>query len=108
MLHIGQICLLVYSLLLLFGGVLGFVKGKSTISLFSGLGSAVAAFIGFWLSQTNPAVGFGIGIGVGLSLTVVFLSRFRKTGKFMPSGLLSVVSILAALISGIALVQPGN
>lgn len=108
MLQVGQICLLLYSVLLLVGGVAGFLKGKSKVSLISGIGSGILALVGYWLSTTHPPLGLGIGIGVGLSLTVVFLIRFRKTGQFMPAGLLCGLSLIAAVISGLALLQPGT
>lgn len=108
MLKVGQIGLLVYSLLLGIGGVMGYVKGKSQVSLITGIASGLLAFLGYWLSLSRPALGLGLGIGLSLVLTVVFLIRLRKTGKIMPAGLLCGLSVAMAVISGLALLQPGN
>lgn len=108
MLQTGQIALLIYGLLLGIGGVVGYAKGKSQISLIMGIGSGILALVGYWLSLTQPTVGFSLGIGLGIVLTIVFLIRFQKTGKVMPAGLLGGLSLVAALISGLALLQPGN
>ena len=89
-----------YGLLSLGGGILGYVKSKSKVSLISGgisglllLILAVAIYSGYsWASLVAAVV-------VAL-LTVVFIIRWFKTKKFMPPipmicfGILSLVVIL--------------
>ena len=97
--HFNIQVLWVYIVLLLVGGLIGFFKGKSKVSLIT---SAVFAAIlilttlhgvfqpGFALLLANIAL---------VVLLLVFAVRLGKTKKFMPSGLILVatVAVLALL-----------
>ena len=95
---LGQIVLLVYALLMLVGGFMGYKAAGSSASLFAGAGSAVVLAVAWAISRTAPAAGFGLGALTSLALAVVFCIRLAKTGKMMPSGMLLVVSILSFLV----------
>ena len=83
----------VYIVLLLLGGLFGFYKGKSKTSLIT---SAVSAAL-LVLAQTgifDQKVAH-ILVNVLLAvLLVVFAIRLAKTKKFMPGGLMLVLTIL--------------
>jgi len=90
------IILWVYIVLLLAGGLMGFIKAKSRISLVT---SAIFAVL-LALCATGIIKPFYVAeILVGL-LLVVFGMRFAKGRKFMPSGLMLGLSavVLAALL----------
>jgi uncharacterized membrane protein (UPF0136 family) len=84
----------IYVLLLLVGGLIGFYKAKSKVSLIT---SAVAAAL---LVLTRAGI-FEPGFGRGLAnvimalLLVVFAIRLAKTKKFMPGGMMLALTILA-------------
>jgi uncharacterized membrane protein (UPF0136 family) len=90
------IILWVYIVLLLAGGLMGFIKAQSKISLIT---SSIFALL-LALCATSVIRPFYIAdILVGL-LLVVFGMRFAKGRKFMPSGLMLGLSaaVLAALL----------
>jgi len=98
MTKLSLIALWVYFTLLLVGGLIGYIKAGSKVSLVtSGLFAVLIALCAtgiikpFWIAD----------IFVGL-LAVVFCIRYLKTSKFMPSGLLllfTVVMLAVLLVS---------
>lgn len=85
----------IFITLLVAGGLMGFLKAKSKASLIASIGSAIPlAFVALGRLPGSVAV------GVLIVLQAVFFMRLRKTGKFMPSGMLLGLSVLmeAAMI----------
>lgn len=83
----------IFIALLVAGGLVGFLKARSKASLIASLGSAVPL--------TLVALGHlpgVVAIGVLALLQAVFFVRLRKTGKFMPSGLLLGLSVVMEAI----------
>ena len=84
-----------YIVLLLVGGLIGFFKAKSKVSLITS-----AVFAALLVLTTLPNV-FQRPFASNLAnvmmalLLVVFAIRLAKTRKFMPSGLMLVVTITA-------------
>src|SRR5262249_14288123 len=92
---LGQVTLAVYAALLAVGGVLGFVRARSHASLVSGLLSAVAAVVAAVLSRLGYRFGLPLGVLLAAGLAVLFGYRYAiRNKKFMPSGLLAVVSLV--------------
>jgi uncharacterized membrane protein (UPF0136 family) len=84
----------IYVLLLLTGGLIGFYRGKSKASLIT---SAVAAAT-LVLTRAGifePAFARTLANVVMALLLVVFAIRLAKTRKFMPGGMMLVLTILA-------------
>lgn len=94
-----EVVLWIYLVVLLAGGVFGFVKAKSRISLISALvfGALIAAAALGYLGSVYA------GDIVLTVLVVVFAQRFGKTRKFMPAGIMVVLTIAALLIRGMML-----
>jgi uncharacterized membrane protein (UPF0136 family) len=91
---VGQITLAIYAALLLAGGAIGYVKAGSRASLIAGSMSAAIAVVALAISMW--AVRWGIALGMLLAIALFGLFGYRyavKTKKFMPSGLLAVVSL---------------
>lgn len=87
-----------YGVLALVGGILGYTKAGSTVSLFSGIGSGILLILGGVLIQTAGRSGLILATGVTGILLVVFGGRLLKTRKFMPAGLMVITGIAAFAI----------
>jgi len=90
----------VYIVLLLVGGLIGFLKAGSKVSLIS---SSVFAAV-LVLTQTGlfkPSVSLILENVLLAALLVVFAIRLAKTKKFMPSGLMLVLTILTLALRNI-------
>jgi uncharacterized membrane protein (UPF0136 family) len=95
---LGAAIILVYAGLLVVGGVIGWRVSGSRISLTAGLASAALLVLAYRLSLSNAFGGYLLATAVALGLAVMFSRRLRKTNKFMPSGLMLVLSSVAALL----------
>ena len=95
--------ILAYAVFVAIGGGIGFLKSKSKVSLFSGLGSAALLLVAYFVSRANPTGGLAIALGSAIALCAVFLMRLKKTGKFMPAGLMGIVSAVAAVVFALGL-----
>jgi uncharacterized membrane protein (UPF0136 family) len=91
----------VYIVLLLIGGLIGFFKANSKVSLITS-----AIFAALLVLTAVPGV-FQPGFGRGLAnvimavLLVVFAVRLAKTRKLMPSGLMLFVTIAALALQNL-------
>lgn len=101
---IVEISLLVYAILVSAGGVFGFLKAKSKASLIAGLISGALVITAYSISKRNPSTGFMVGAAVTGLLLIVFGMRLAKTKKFMPSGMLLVLTALEEALLIAALV----
>lgn len=103
---LGQVALLVYAVLLGAGGLIGFLKAGSRPSLIAGGVSGAIALVSLALTYLG-GLGFWLGLILAVAMTITFSLRFRKTGKFMPSGLLAGVSVLMIALMGFAISRLG-
>ena len=82
----------IYIGLLLIGGVIGYLKAKSRVSLITSLlfaGLLVLCALNLFV----PGVEYAL-LGI---LVIVFVIRFAKTKKFMPSGMLGSLTLLTLI-----------
>ena len=91
---LAMIALWIYVTLLLAGGLVGFIKAGSKISLLtSALFAALLALCAtgvihpFWIADIILAV-----------VAVIFCVRYLKTSKFMPSGLILLFSVVVLAV----------
>jgi uncharacterized membrane protein (UPF0136 family) len=90
------LCVLwIYIILLLVGGLIGFLKAGSKVSLITSAVSAAALIVTAIPGLFTPGVGRAVADIIMTTLLVVFAIRLGKTKKFMPSGLMLVITVLA-------------
>jgi uncharacterized membrane protein (UPF0136 family) len=88
----------IYIVLLLAGGLIGFFKGKSKVSLImSAVFAAMLALCAAGIIFQPYVADILLAI-----LVVVFAMRLTKTKKFMPSGMMIVVTIVALALRHIS------
>jgi uncharacterized membrane protein (UPF0136 family) len=87
------IILWVYIAMLVAGGLMGFIKAGSKASLI--------ASVAFAIPLTLAAVGIVPAMVADICLIlllIVFGKKYAKGKKFMPSGLMSILSIVALVL----------
>lgn len=90
-----------YAAIVALGGVFGYVKARSIPSLVSGLVSGLVLAIAGYVSLQSPSIGFAIATVVALGLSIVFVLRWRRTGKVMPAAALAGLSGLLTIVFAI-------
>jgi len=95
----AKVFLWVYAILMLGGGYMGYKKSGSKMSLIMGSVSCLVISIGLQINKTNATAGFTLITLMIVLLTGTFTTRLIKTKKFMPSGMLLALSVLALIVS---------
>ena len=95
----------VYIVLLLVGGLIGFFKAKSKVSLITSAVFAAVLVLTTIRGIFEPAVARNLANVLMAVLLVVFAVRLAKTKKFMPSGLMLVLTILALALQNLNFIE---
>ena len=93
----------IYAILLIIGGIMGFVKAHSTISLLTGITSGVLIFI--FLKQGEKGgkkvkASYDYITALSLTLGLFFGYRFAIHNVFMPGGLMLMLSAITFAVVG--------
>ena len=91
----------VYIFLLLIGGLIGFFKANSKVSLITSAVFAAVLVLAVLPGVFQPAFARILANVILALLLVVFAIRLAKTKKFMPSGLMLVVTMAALALLNI-------
>lgn len=99
--HFAPWVTLVYTVLVLVGGIMGYLKAHSRISLITGM------VFGLLLLISSTALFKGMKIGAygallfSLILLCFFSWRFIQTVKFFPSGMMALISLSVLVLLAI-------
>lgn len=96
----------IYGVIMILGGIMGFVKVGSKASLISGVGMGLALLVSGYGVWSGPAVrsadSLAVALVIAALLLVIFAIRYAKTRRFVPGGMLAVLSLVAVVIFGLA------
>ena len=85
----------IYIVLLVVGGLIGFLKAKSKVSLYMSVGFAAVLAICAIQGFLDAKLARIISDVLMVMLLVVFGIRLAKTKKFMPAGMMLIMTIAA-------------
>jgi uncharacterized membrane protein (UPF0136 family) len=92
----GIVCL--YGLLLLIGGMIGYLKAGSMASLIMGGAFALLTIASALAIGKNYKLGYYSALILSVILTLFFTFRFVKSENFMPSGLMAALSLIVIMV----------
>ena len=101
----AKIYFIIFGLLTIVGGVIGYVKAGSTASIVAGGISGAALLIAAFLLSSNPALGLIIAGVVSIALAGRFIPAFMQTGKVMPAGMMAVLSVIGVIVAIVAWIK---
>ncbi|MGB3672705.1 MAG: TMEM14 family protein [Phormidesmis sp.] len=91
---LAPIVTLIYGILAIVGGAIGYKQAGSQVSLISGAISGLLLLIGAYLLFGGSSAGALLAGIVSLVLVIVFSIRLAKTRKFMPAGLMIILGVV--------------
>ena len=101
----AKIYFIIFGLLTMVGGVIGYVKAGSTASIVAGGISGIALIVAAFLLPGNTALGLIIAAVVSIALAGRFIPAFMKTGALMPAGLMAGLSLIGIIIAIVAWIK---
>jgi uncharacterized membrane protein (UPF0136 family) len=101
----AKIYFIIFGLLTIIGGVIGYVKAGSTASIVAGGISGIALLAAAFLLPNNAALGLVIAGVVSIALAAKFIPAFMSTGKVMPAGMMSILSVIGVIVAIVAWIK---
>jgi uncharacterized membrane protein (UPF0136 family) len=95
----AKIYFLVYGALTIVGGLVGYLKAGSTISLISGGIAGALLIVAAFLLPSQFLAGIVLALLVSLVLAGRFVPNFFATGKVMPAGIMSLLSVIGIVVA---------
>ena len=95
----AKIYFIVFGILTIAGGIIGYVKAGSMASIIAGSISGVLLLLAAWLMPEHQSAGLVVALVVSLLLAAQFIPKFFRTFKVMPAGLMSVLSALGIIVA---------
>src|SRR5438552_3867838 len=97
-----KIYFIVFGVLTIVGGIIGYVSKGSVPSIIAGSISGILLITAGFLLPQHHAAGLGLALIISVLLAAQFVPKFFATWKMMPAGMMSVLSVLgiiAAVVS---------
>jgi uncharacterized membrane protein (UPF0136 family) len=101
----AKIYFIIFGLLTIVGGVIGYVKAGSTASIVAGGISGIALIVAAYLLPGNVVLGLIIAAVVSIALAGRFIPAYMKTGALMPAGLMAGLSLIGIIMAIVAWIK---
>ncbi|MDQ6624145.1 MAG: TMEM14 family protein [Verrucomicrobiota bacterium] len=105
MIGAAKIYFLIFGVLTIVGGVIGYVNKGSVASIIAGSISGVLLVVAAFLLPGYFLPGIILGGIISLLLAGRFVPAFLKTGGIMPAGMMSVLSVIGVIVAVAALIK---
>jgi uncharacterized membrane protein (UPF0136 family) len=105
MLNPAKIYFLIFGALTIIGGVIGYVKAGSLPSIIAGSITGLLLLVAGALLPEHRAIGLATGFVISLLLAAQFIPKFIRTGKAMPAGMMSILSVIGIVVALVAWIK---
>ena len=99
MIGAAKIYFIVFGLLTIVGGIIGYASKGSVPSIIAGSVAGVLLLLGAFLLPSYFVAGLTIDLIVSLLLAGQFLPKFIQSGKAMPAGMMSILSVIGIVMA---------
>ncbi len=97
-----KIYFIVFGLLTIVGGIIGYASKGSVPSIIAGSVAGIALLAAAYLLPSNAVAGLALGGLISILLAGRFIPAFIKTGAIMPAGMMSVLSVIGVIVAIVA------
>ncbi|HSS17504.1 MAG TPA: TMEM14 family protein [Candidatus Dormibacteraeota bacterium] len=101
----AKIYFIVFGVLTVAGGVVGYVKAGSVASIIAGSITGVLLLVAAFLLPEHRAIGLATAFIISLLLAAQFAPKFIRTGRVMPAGMMSILSVIGIIVAIVAWVK---
>ena len=98
----AKIYFIIFGLLTIAGGIFGYVKAGSVASIIAGAITGVLLLVAAFLLPEHHVAGLATALVVSFLLAAQFVPKFLRTGRVMPAGLMSVLSLIGIIAAIVA------
>ena len=100
-----KVYFIIFGALTIIGGIIGYVKAGSLPSIIAGSITGVLLLIAGSLLPEHRAASLATAFIVSLLLAAQFVPKFIRTGKAMPAGMMSILSVIGIVVAVIAWIK---
>jgi len=93
---------LIFGALTIVGGIIGYVKAGSLPSIIAGSITGVLLLVAGSLLSSHRLIGLATAFVVSFLLAAQFVPKFIRTGKMMPAGMMSILSVIGLIVAIVA------
>ena len=99
MLEPAKVYFFVFGILTIAGGIIGYVKARSVISIVAGLITGLLLIAAAYMLPDRRELGLGVAFFTSLLLALQFIPRVLRTRRLVPGGIMSLLSIAGMIIA---------
>jgi uncharacterized membrane protein (UPF0136 family) len=101
----AKLYFIVFGVLTIAGGVVGYVKAGSVASIIAGSITGVLLLVAAFLLPEHRAIGLATAFIISLLLAAQFVPKFIRTGRVMPAAMMSILSVIGVIAAIVAWVK---
>jgi uncharacterized membrane protein (UPF0136 family) len=101
----AKIYLIIFGVLTILGGIVGYVKAGSVASIIAGSITGILLLVGAFLLPEHRAAGLVTALIISLLLAAQFVPKLLRTGRVMPAGIMSLLSVIGIIVVIVAWVK---
>jgi uncharacterized membrane protein (UPF0136 family) len=103
--EVTKIYFILFGVLTIAGGIVGYVKAGSVASIIAGSITGVLLLVAAFLLAEHRGVGLVTALVISLLLAVQFVPKFLQTGRVMPAGMMSILSVIGVIAAIVAWIK---
>jgi uncharacterized membrane protein (UPF0136 family) len=101
----AKLYFIVFGVLTITGGVVGYVKAGSVASIIAGSITGVLLLVAAFLMPEHRAIGLATAFIISLLLAAQFVPKFIRTGRVMSAGMMAILSVIGVIAAIVAWVK---